>query len=177
VTQRRSKDNKGSDPLVNGAASDQYNYVSEKGSRNVIKEYDSQRLGYILKGIPSEGDLEVRCVRRNLSAEVPNTMSISGFPDPRELQEEDLCHLVEQVETLSVIDKDRLCSLLKKYLSHMTTKPGKCRIFKYKFQVIADKPIVGYSRAIPFATRPAVREKIKHMVKDDSLEVSLCACA
>jgi hypothetical protein len=54
----------------------------------------------------------------------------------------------------------------------MTTKPGKCRIFKYKFQVIADKPIVGYSRAIPFATRPAVREQIKQMVKDDILEVS-----
>jgi hypothetical protein len=100
----------------------------------VIKEYDSQRLGCTLKGIPSEGDLEVTGVRRNLSAEVPNPMAISRFPVPRELQEEGLYHLVEQVETLSVIDKDRLFSVLKKYLSHMTTKPGNVGYLNINFR-------------------------------------------
>jgi hypothetical protein len=54
----------------------------------------------------------------------------------------------------------------------MTTKPGKCNLFSYKFQVDTDKPIVGYSRPIPFAIRPAVREQIDQMLRDDILEVS-----
>jgi hypothetical protein len=84
----------------------------------------------------------------------------------------ELSTLVEQVETLSVTDKSRLFTLLKNYLSHMTTKPGKCKLFKYEFKLIADKPLVGYSRAIPFANRSAVREQIKQMIKDDILEIS-----
>jgi hypothetical protein len=54
----------------------------------------------------------------------------------------------------------------------MTTKPGRCNLFKYKFQVQADKPIIGYSRPIPYAIRPAVREQINQMVKDGILEIS-----
>jgi hypothetical protein len=53
----------------------------------------------------------------------------------------------------------------------MTTKPGKCNLFKYKFLVEADQPIVGYSRPIPFATRPEVQRQIEQMIGDDILEV------
>jgi hypothetical protein len=58
------------------------------------------------------------------------------------------------------------------YLKHLTTKPGRCTLFRYKFQVHTDRPIIGYSRPIPFAVRPAVREQIKQMEKDDILETS-----
>jgi hypothetical protein len=90
--------------------------------------------------------------------------------DPRLLWETDLSALVERVETLNKIDKSRLYTLLEKYLRHLTTRPGKCNIFTYEFQVTADKPIVGYSGPIPFCIRPAVREKIN---QDDILEIIL----
>jgi hypothetical protein len=54
----------------------------------------------------------------------------------------------------------------------MTTKPGRCNLLSYKFQVATDKPIAGYSRPIPFALRPAVREQINQMLRDDILEIS-----
>jgi hypothetical protein len=38
--------------------------------------------------------------------------------------------------------------------------------------VEADKPFIGFSRPIPFALRPAVREQINQMLADDVLEVS-----
>jgi hypothetical protein len=48
----------------------------------------------------------------------------------------------------------------------MTTKPGRCNLLD------TDQPIVGYSGPIPFALRPAVREQINQMLKDDMLEIS-----
>jgi hypothetical protein len=47
-------------------------------------------------------------------------------------------------------------------------------LFNCKFQVDTDKPIVGYSRLIPFATRPAVWEQINQMLRDDILKSSTC---
>jgi hypothetical protein len=54
----------------------------------------------------------------------------------------------------------------------MTARPGKCKLFTYRFQVEADRPIVGYSRPIPYALRPAVREQIQQMLDNDIIEVS-----
>jgi hypothetical protein len=52
----------------------------------------------------------------------------------------------------------------------MTTQPGKCKLFSYKFQVVTDRPIVGYSRPIPFALSEAIKSQIDKMV-DDILEI------
>jgi hypothetical protein len=60
-----------------------------------------------------------------------------------------------------------------KYIDHLTTKPGKCNLMEYKFQVKSDQSIVTYSRPVPFAQRPAVHEQIKQMLADDILEVSV----
>jgi hypothetical protein len=68
-------------------------------------------------------------------------------------------------------ERETVCSLVK-YLSHMTAKPGKCNVLSYKFQVNTDKTIVGYSRPIPFATRPAVREQINQILRDGMQETS-----
>jgi hypothetical protein len=57
-------------------------------------------------------------------------------------------------------------------ISHMTTKPGKCNVFGYKFQVKTDKPTVEYSGPIPLATRPAVREQVNQMLKDDIMQTN-----
>jgi hypothetical protein len=47
-----------------------------------------------------------------------------------------------------------------------------CRVFEYKFQISDPKPIVVFSRAIPFAIRPILREQIKQMLEDDINEIS-----
>jgi hypothetical protein len=112
-------------------------------------------------------------MRRKLPVCDPIPKSELDSSDPRSVQKTDLSALVEQVVSLSEVQRRRrLYEVLLKYLSHMTTKPGRCNLFSYKFQVNTDTPIVGYSRPIPFTTRPAVREQINQMLKDGILEIS-----
>jgi hypothetical protein len=92
--------------------------------------------------------------------------------DPRSLSRSDLLQLIEGNEGLDESEKKGLFRVLENYVSHMTTKPGKCNLFTYKFHVKADRAIVSYSRPIPFAIRPAVREQIAQTVDDDILEIS-----
>jgi hypothetical protein len=51
-------------------------------------------------------------------------------------------------------------------------RPVKCKLLDYEFKLTDDKPVMGYSRAVPFAVRPVIREQIHQMVEDDDLEVS-----
>jgi hypothetical protein len=113
-----------------------------------------------------------RRYRRNLSVADTIFTPTPESADPRSLQRKELITVVEQVNTLCDVERSKLYEVLVKYLSHMTTKPGKCNLFSYKFQVNHDKPIIGYSRPIPFATRSAVREQIDQMLRDDILETS-----
>ena len=98
--------------------------------------------------------------------------SKTPFPDPRSLQAADLRSLVEQVDSLSTAEQDALYQVLLRYREHLTTRPGKCKLFIYRFQVDADRPIIGHSRPIPYALRPAVREQIQQMLDDDVIELS-----
>jgi hypothetical protein len=75
-------------------------------------------------------------------------------------------------ENLNHQEREQLCGVLESHLDNMSTKPGKCNLFKYRFQVNTDKAIVGYSRPIPFSERSAVREQINQMIEDDVLELS-----
>jgi hypothetical protein len=93
-------------------------------------------------------------------------------PDPRSLRKADVSGLVEQVTSLSALERSRLCEVLIKYLSHVTTKPGKCSLLQYKFQVQTERPIIVYFRPIPFAVRQVVRLQINQMLEDDILEIS-----
>ncbi|PNF32592.1 hypothetical protein B7P43_G19008, partial [Cryptotermes secundus] len=74
--------------------------------------------------------------------------------------------------SLSASEQNELYQVLLRYKDHLTTRPGKCNLFTYRFQVNADKPIVSYSRPIPFALRPAVREQIQQIIEDGILEFS-----
>jgi hypothetical protein len=52
----------------------------------------------------------------------------------------------------------------------MTTQTKKYKLYSYKFQVVTDRPIVGYSQPIPFALRLAIKSQLDKMVEDDILE-------
>jgi hypothetical protein len=88
------------------------------------------------------------------------------------LKPTDLNCLIERNTNLDDTQKIELFNALVRYLSFMSAKPGKCNLLKYKFQVETNRPIMGYSRPIPFAIRPAVREQIAQMIDDDILEIS-----
>lgn len=117
-------------------------------------------------------ELEVNSGETALLLGQPIPKPKNPSPDPRSLQEADLRSLVEQVDNLSNPERDALYQVLVRYKEHMTTRPGKCKLFTYRFQVEADKPIIGYSRPIPYALRPAVREQIQQMLADDVIEIS-----
>lgn len=93
-------------------------------------------------------------------------------PDSRSLQKSDLADLIESNVRLDRPQKDNLYALLVNYLEFMTARPGKCKLFSYKFHVNTTQPTVAYSRPVPFALRPAIREQIDQLIKDDILEVS-----
>jgi hypothetical protein len=69
----------------------------------------------------------------------------------------------KMLQQLNYLEEERRLELyhtLEKYKTYLTSKPGKCNLFTYNFQVETDKPIVGYSRPIPFALRTEVRGKL-----------------
>jgi hypothetical protein len=76
------------------------------------------------------------------------------------------------MDNLSIPERDALYQVLLRYKEHMTARPGKCKLFTYRFQVEADKPIIGYTRPIPYALSLAVREQIQRMLDDDVIEIS-----
>jgi hypothetical protein len=154
--------------LYNGTESDRF---IDKLMNKSNSTPSSPRVGFACLNTARELNLNAECSRRNLPDSDPIPKPKSDFSDPRSLRKTDLFSLVEQAD-LNVVQKRQLYEILVKYISHMTTTPRRCNLFSNKFQVNADKPIVGYSRPIPFATRPAVREKINQMMKDGILEIS-----
>jgi hypothetical protein len=66
--------------------------------------------------------------------------------DPRSFSRSDLLQPIEGNEVLDVSQKEGLFRVLENYVSHMTTKQGKCtcNLFIYKFLVQADRAIVSY---------------------------------
>jgi hypothetical protein len=92
--------------------------------------------------------------------------------DSRGMTEEELNTVVEQSESLNAEQKLKLYDTLIRYLPSFTDKPGKCKLLKYEFHVKADQPLRSFSRPVPFSLRPAVKEQIQRMLRDDVLELS-----
>jgi hypothetical protein len=58
--------------------------------------------------------------------------------------------VLQQLSYMEEGQRLELFQILEKYKDSLTSKPGKCKGFTYEFQVKTGKPIVGYSRPIPF---------------------------
>jgi hypothetical protein len=114
----------------------------------------------------------MRRIEGSLLNPIPDPTPESDLPDLRSLQMADLSALINANGNLDGSQKGRLIDLLSKYRKCFTGRPGKCNVFEYQFRVNEDRPIVGYSRPIPFAVRRAVRNQIKQMLQDDILEYS-----
>jgi hypothetical protein len=60
--------------------------------------------------------------------------------------------------------------LLPNYKEFFSSKPGKCTLMKYCFEVNDVDSIIGYSRPIPFAVRNDVRLQIEQLLTDGIIE-------
>jgi len=54
----------------------------------------------------------------------------------------------------------------------LTTRPGKCRLYEYKFNITDTTPIIGHSRPVPYSARAGVRKEIEQMMEGGVLELS-----
>ena len=62
---------------------------------------------------------------------------------------------------------------MRKYQEHFVTRPGRCNMFEYRFQMQGRLPKSCNSRPIPFSLRREVREQMEEMIKNGILEISL----
>jgi hypothetical protein len=112
-----------------------------------------------LRIIKKNGESSYEGRKGDLFKVKPTAKTEQDISDPRSLRTADLYALIEATEGLNNIQKESLSNLLMKYIKHMTSKPGMCQIFECKFQLSYPKHMEGFSRAIPFAIRPIVREQ------------------
>jgi hypothetical protein len=92
--------------------------------------------------------------------------------ETRSISKAEIFRLVNCNENLEEGQKSNLFDLLIEYASYLNSRPGKCKIFEYAFNLTDEKPIMSHTRPVPFSLRPAVREQIDQMLSNDILERS-----
>jgi hypothetical protein len=75
-------------------------------------------------------------------------------------------------ENLSYEEKCKLLEVISKYQEHFVTRPGRCNMFEYGFQMQGGLPKTSNSPPIPFSLQREIREQIEEMVKNGILETS-----
>jgi hypothetical protein len=88
----------------------------------------------------------------------------------RAITTEGLRQKAEEAVGLSTAQKDDLIEMLTKYKEFFSSKPGKCTLMQYSFEVCDQEAIIGNSRAIPFAVRNDVRKQIRQLLDDKVIE-------
>jgi hypothetical protein len=83
------------------------------------------------------GGIKEGGIESSLLSPIPVQTPEPELPDPRSLQKADLSSLINTNENLDKPQQVKLIELLNKYRSGFSTKPGKCNVFEYKFQVSA----------------------------------------
>jgi hypothetical protein len=68
----------------------------------------------------------------------------SEVEKPRSLTLNQLRDMIGSNGNLNLAEREELFHVLESHIGHMSTKPGKFNLFKYRFQVNTDKAIVGY---------------------------------
>jgi hypothetical protein len=93
--------------------------------------------------------------------------------DDRSVTVQELKTKADEANGLNGDEKHELFDLLVKYKQYFSSKPGKCNLMCYEFNMEDETSIVGSTRPIPFAVGE-VREKITQMLDDDIIEPSAC---
>jgi hypothetical protein len=78
-------------------------------------------------------------------------------PDERSVTIPELHQKVNEANSLDDAERKEHFNLLHEYKEFFTSKPGRFKYMKYKFEMENEEAIVRTSRAIPFALRGEVR--------------------
>ena len=70
--------------------------------------------------------------------------------DPRLVSEVDVEKLIMSNNNLEKQQKEKLIEVLLRYTEFLTTRPGKCEVYEYKFNITDTTPIIGHSRPVPY---------------------------
>jgi len=68
--------------------------------------------------------------------------------------------------------KEELIDVLLRYTEFLPTRPGKCKLHEYKFNVTDTTPIIGHSSPLLYSTRAGVRKQNWKTMEDGILELS-----
>jgi hypothetical protein len=68
--------------------------------------------------------------------------------------------------------KEKLIEVLLRYTEFLTTRPGKCKVYEYKFNITDTTPIIGYSRRVAYSASAGVSNQIEQMMEVGILELS-----
>ena len=83
--------------------------------------------------------------------------------DPRQVLQVDLQKLIVSNNNLEKQQKDKLIEVLQRYTEFLPTRPGKCKLYEYKFSIPDTTPITGHSRPVPYSARAVVRKQIEQI--------------
>jgi len=106
------------------------------------------------KGKKRKEDL-VYCVHQGSGGESKLRMDLcetgeADSRDPRQVSEVDLEKLIMSNKNLENQQKEKLIEVvLLRYTEFLTTRPGKCKVYEYKFNITDTNPIIGHSKPVP----------------------------
>jgi hypothetical protein len=84
----------------------------------------------------------------------------------------DLKKLIMNNSNLEMQQKEKLIEVLLRYTEFLTTRPGKCKAYEYKYNITDTTPTIGHSRPVLCSARAGVRKQIEQMMEDGILELS-----
>jgi hypothetical protein len=73
---------------------------------------------------------------------------------------------------LEMQQKERLIEVLMIYTEVLTTRPGKSKVYEYKFNITDTTPVIGYSIPVLYSARAGVRKQIEQMIEGGILKLS-----
>jgi len=92
--------------------------------------------------------------------------------DPRQVSEVDLEKLIMSNNKLEKQQNEKLIEVLLRYTKFLTTRPGKCKVYKYQFNITDKTPSIGHSRTVPYSATAGVRKQIEQIMEEGILELS-----
>jgi hypothetical protein len=84
----------------------------------------------------------------------------------------DLEKLIMSDKNLEMQHEEKLIEVLLRQTEFLTTRPGKCKVYEYKFNITDTSHMIGHSRPAPYSVRADVRKQIEQMLEDGILELS-----
>ena len=166
--EKKKKDGKGNTPCVSKVLRDNRDDViqfndCDKADEVKGKKRNEDQVDYVHQE-RSEGESRQRLDLWEAGG--------ADLRDPRQVSEVDLEELIMSNSNLEMQRKENLTEVRLRYTEFLTTRPGKCKGYEYKFNVTDTIPVKGHSITVPYSARADVGKHIDQMMEDGILKLS-----